>query len=255
MAFYTHDYETGIAGNIPPASHDNIVLPQPGASEISAAGTTVYHAGHVSHGAMGLRQSPASGDVSWINYGNNSSKNFNSSALAARAYFYFTVVPSGAFVSIYDNANQWAAGAGINASGQLFTRDAGANPRGTGTVALTANQWLRIELYATTGTSSATITAAVYAGDSTTPLDLVMTAVGNTTAGVLSSVRFGKNNYNTYATPYWVDSVAFNTTATGLIGPVPGETTPYRVWNGTEYKVADARIWDGSAYTSVTGSS
>lgn len=254
MALYTHDYEDGIAGNAPPASHNTGIVPQPGASEITAAGATVYHAGHVSHGAMALRQSPASSDVSWIAYGNGSTKNFSSAALAARAYFYFTTLPSGAgaFLSIYDNTTTRAAVVGINASGQLFTRDAGANPRSTGTVTLTANQWLRIELYATTGTSNATVTAAVYAGDSTTPLDLVTTSVGNTTAGALSSVRVGKDNYTAYATAYWVDSVAINTTATGLIGPVAGELTPYRIWNGSEWRVADARIWDGSTFKSVT---
>lgn len=252
MALYTIDYEGGTAGQIPSASHSNETHPNPAPSSTSTSGTVVYDATHVAHGSMALRQSPPPSSISYISYGNSSSKNFFASALAIRAYFYFTEVPTGGYISVFNNTDAWVAGLTFGSSGQITVRDAAANPLLTGTVPIPVNQWVRLELYVTAGTGNATVTGAAYAGESTTPIEL-LTSSSATTSAILSSVRVGKNNYNPYNTPNWLDSLAIDTEATGLLGPLVGEKdTPYRIWNGSEYQKVDVRLWGGSAYDSVT---
>ena len=219
MTRYNINYEAGTDG----------VVPVVGASEplesghgIDAPGTVTYSNTHVAHGTMATKHSPASSGISRITYGNSSNRNFNSTALAVRAYLYFTVVPTGLssrFLTYYDNTDQVAAAVRINTSGYLDIQGNTTTSLATGTVAIPADKWVRLEIYATAGTGNATITAAAYEADSTTPIDMVTVGTA-TTAATLSSVWVGKNNYNAYATPYWVDSVAIETTATGLIGPV-----------------------------------
>lgn len=97
----------------------------------------------------------------------------------------------------------------------------------TGTATLPDTQWLRFELYCDTGTSATTgtVRGAVYAGDSTTPLDDsgVITGV-NTGAGVVyTQARLGRPNPNTYSGLFYFDSAEVRTDAdasSSLIGPV-----------------------------------
>ncbi len=248
MAFYLVNYDQGLAGQAPTTGGSV----RPGPFSIIAAGTTVYDATHVAHGSMALRQTPVSGGYSSIGYGNSSNLNLQSqTAFATRAYFYFTVMPVGAFISVYDNTDAWVAGLAFDTGGHIRIRDAVSTALVTGTVTIPLNTWVRLELYVTAATTGALLHAAVFTNDSTTPLDTI-TATG-VTAATISSVRFGKNNANTYATTYWLDSVAIDTAAAGFIGPylAPAGSTPYSVWTGTQYRAVDVRVWNGSEYKTV----
>ena len=251
MALYTIDYESGTAGQVIPSG---VGQPMPGPSSMGQASTVTYDATHVMHGSSAAKHAPAASNVSWISYGNNSNLSFHSTALAVRGYFYFTNTPGFAFVSFYDTAMQWVAGLGINPSGYLYIRDSATNPLAVGTTSITVNRWLRAELYVTAAASGATITAALYDGDSTTPIDTVTSSAASTTSQELVAVWLGKNNYNNNPNEHWSDSIAIDTAATGFIGPVKTVVaTPFRVWSGSAYVPVDAHVWDGSGYHKVSG--
>lgn len=250
------DYESGVEGQAPALVADTALPSPPDVSYMN--GSVVYSSEHA-RGTMALKHAPVSGDISTITYGASSSATLTTTALAARAYFYFTVQPVGALVSLYDSSDQWAAAVGINNAanpGKLYIQDFNRTPAlavGAVTNPLPLNQWVRFELYATASTSGATITAAVYDGTSTTPIDRLSSTTAvtmSTTSATFSWARFGKNNYNTYATPYWLDDTALDTAATGLFTEIT-KPSPFYVWNGAEYKQVAARVWSGSGYRSV----
>lgn len=251
MTLYKIDYDEGVAGQILPSGTG---LPMPGPGNMDQPGTVTYDATHVAHGAMATKHSPADSNVSWVAYGNNSNLSFDSTGLAVRGYFYFTNTPGFAFLTVYDTAMASVAWLGINSSGYLFIRDAATNPLVLGTVPITVNRWLRAELYVTTGTSGATVSGALYDGDSTTPIDILTSSSAVTTGALLDAVWIGKNNYNSNPADHWVDSVAIDTAATGFIGPFGSEAsqTPFHVWDGSAYVPVEMRRWNGSSYESVT---
>ena len=251
MTKYSINYESGTPGQAPVTN-----LATPGI--YSTDGPVVYGAEHA-RGAVSLRHSPVSGSVTRVVYGNTSNRNLQSTALAVSVYFYFTAQPEGAFIAFFDDLEVTnpllAARVGINHAnypGKLYIQDANtASAVAIGTVnnPVPLNRWVRLELYATAATSGATITAALYDGDATTPLDRVTSNVGNTTAGRLAAVQIGKTNYNTYATPYWMDDVVINTAATSLI--TEAKPSPYYIWDGAAYKSVSAHAWSGSHYQPV----
>lgn len=252
MVKYTVNYEEGSAGQIVPATTDTSELPQPGASSNYSA--IMYDSTQVAHGNIAVRHVPYDDDVSYISYGDSSSKNFRSVALAARAYFYFTAPPTAAYMSIYNNSDSRVAAAGINVDGNIYIRDSTGIIQ-TGVVPLVFDQWLRIEIFATSGSEGdATIEVAIYEGDSVSPIEQLSTSSA-TTSLMLSSLRVGKDNYTNYATPYWVDSLAIDTEATGLIGPISDDPVdfPFRIWDGSKYLQSNGYVWKDSKYVPVFG--
>lgn len=214
MARYNVSYEGGTVGVAPATSST-----MPGPYQIQ--GTVTFDSAQAAHGTRSVKHVATSGDVVGVYYGNSSNLNFASTALAVRAYFYLPAVPTAAvnLLSVYSSTDTRAAVVGINASGKLYIRDSVSSSLVAGTVNVSANTWVRLELYVTAGTSGATVNAAMYAADSTTATDTVSSSAGNT-ATTLSSLRVGKENYSSYADTYWVDDVAIETAATGFVGPL-----------------------------------
>src|ERR1035437_7439987 len=148
-------------------------------------------------------------------------------AFAVRAYFYFTALPTADhwLIAMYaaDHTTRLLS-MHINGAGKLRLSDAsGTTGVWTAAATMPVNQWVRIDLYGSCGstTTNATIKGGVYLGDSTTPIETIYsTAVGNLgTAQQLGRVVIGKASSSTFATPYWVDDIKADDTATGLLGP------------------------------------
>lgn len=251
MAKYSMNYESGTAGQVPATG-----LAVPGVSNVF--GSVVYSA-EQKRGTMSLKHSPAASSATYVSYGNASNIALKSQALAVQVWFYFTEQPIGAFIAFFDDADaanpQMAARVGINHAnypGKLYIQDsntASAVAIGTVNNPTPLGRWMRLELYATAATSGATITAALYDGNATTPVDRVTSSAASTTAGRLSAVWIGKTNYNTYATPYWMDDVVINTAATSLI--TEAKPSPYYIWDGAAHKSVSAHAWSGSHYQPV----
>lgn len=230
MARYNVTYEGGTVGNTPTTSST-----MPGPYQIQ--GTVTFDNAQAAHGTRSVKHVATSGNVVGVYYGNSSNLNFASTAIAVRAYFYLPATPADSvnLLSVYSSTDTRAAVVGITAAGKLYIRDSASSSLAVGTVNIPANTWVRLEMYATAGTSGATINAAMYNFDSTTPLDAVWSSAANT-ATTLSSLRVGKENYSGYAATYWVDDVAIETAASGLIGPMVN--LPPTIDAGTDQNVS-----------------
>lgn len=98
MTRYTVDYESGIAGQVVPVTSDIEQSPQLGANS-NYSGIT-YDDAYVAHGNMATKHAPQADDVSYISYGDSSSQNFQSTALAARLFLFYGYAKRDVFIDI-----------------------------------------------------------------------------------------------------------------------------------------------------------
>lgn len=252
MARYNANYENGIVGFSP--STNNAA---PGIA--ARAGSVVYNA-EQSRGTKAIRITSSSGtSLAYVQYGNPAELSLDSTSLLASVYFYFTELPAGGFLAIYDDdsANSRpVARLSVNYysayARKLFLQDAEMSTSWSSSVAvgevedpIPLNRWVRMELYATAAAQNATITAAVFDGDSSVPIERLTSNVARTTAGRLARVRIGKLSESSYPTPFWVDDVLIDTEA-------PDATkSPYYKWNGTAYRPMSVSAWTGTDYVPV----
>jgi hypothetical protein len=86
--------------------------------------------------------------------------------------------------------------------------------------ALQANTWYRIELTISVSASGATIKAAYYLGDSTTPVDpAYATTTGNTGTASITQVSIGSAATATWTGTSFFDDLAIQSGSTTFIGP------------------------------------
>lgn len=248
MTRYKANYEIGTIGSSPSSGN-----PPPGIA--ARNGSVVYSSDH-SRGTKSLKITGASSGVSYVTYGNADELSLNSTALRTSAYFYFTEYPSGGLIAIYDSVNtRPVARISVNYYSYtdiLFLQDSGMETDWTSSIAvgtitnpIPLNKWVRIELYATVGLGNATVTASIFDGDSSVPIERVSSSIANTTLTPFSRFRIGKLSENSYVTPFWIDDVSIDTEAPDVT------KSPYYMWNGVAYKTMDARIWTGSEYKTV----
>ena len=251
MARYSANYENGIVGFSPSTNN--------AAPGIAARSGSAVYATEQSRGAKSIRMMAPDTSLAYVQYGNPTELSLDSTSLLASVYFYFTELPAGGFLAIYDDdsANSRpVARLSVNYysayARKLFLQDAEMSTSWSSSVAvgevedpIPLNRWVRIELYATAAAQNATITAAVFDGDSSVPIERLTSNVARTTAGRLARVRIGKLSESSYPTPFWVDDVLIDTEA-------PDATkSPYYKWNGTAYKPMSVSAWTGTDYVSV----
>ena len=86
--------------------------------------------------------------------------------------------------------------------------------------ALQANTWYRVELTISVSASTATITAAYYLGNSTSPVDpAYSTTTGNTGTANITQVSFGSSASATWTGTSYFDDLAVESLSTAFIGP------------------------------------
>ncbi len=155
----------------------------------------------------------------------------SSSQVAARIYARFEgTVPAADTHLIYvQTTGSRKASAHINGAGRLRISDAsGTSGIWTSAAALLPDTWYRIELVAVSGatTSTGTIKAAYYLGDSLTPVE---TAYVNTTANVDAGVTFTDlylGQYSATAYQLALDSLSWDTSTTDFLGRYTPDPMP-----------------------------
>lgn len=192
------------------------------AVSIVAPNTMVYDNTRAAHGAQSTKLTGGVLGVMACYYDFT-----GSSAVAVRAYFYFTALPTADHHLI---AMQTAGGATrllsihINGASKLRIADAsGTTGVWTATNTMPVNQWVRIDLYAAPGsaTNNGVAKGGVYLGDSTTPIEAIYSSTAaNLGAGqTIGRLVLGKTNASTFATPYWMDDPRYNDAASDFVGP------------------------------------
>lgn len=195
--------------------------------------TITFSTARAAHGSLSYFIQPTAGNsslVQWASYATQSA--------AARMYIYLTAFPSDVTEFMQINTSEasfdYIGRLALNSTGKLIVYDA-SGAIWTSTASLSLNSWQRLELYGAIGGSSTTGTlqAAFYAGDSTTAIDSFSTSSANTsTAQAIGMLRFGKVTATSYATSFYMDDLAGQSAASGFIGPYSGALTPPATFAG-----------------------
>ena len=194
---------------------------------IGVGGALAYDSTRAAHGTLSAKLTGGTTDAINVFCDITASTRF-----AVRAYFYLTALPTADhwLIAMYaaDHTTRLLS-MHINGAGKLRLSDlSGTTGVWTAAATMPVNQWVRIELYGSCGstTTNATVKGGVYLADSTTPIEAIYSStVANLgTAQQFGRATIGKANSSAFATPYWVDDIKVDDTATGLLGPVVTST-------------------------------
>lgn len=151
----------------------------------------------------------------------------NDTSAAARVYLMLNANPASTsdFVTIR-NSGGTAAKLQINGSGAIQVTNAAGTGLDTFTPALTANVFYRLEMQVIIGadTSTGTIRAQLYLGDSTTALDSYSSSTVNAGTTNITEVRMGKITSATATANWYMDDLALNSGTSTPIGPTGSVT-------------------------------
>jgi RHS repeat-associated protein len=184
--------------------------------------TLVYSTSAAAHGLLGYALTGASGTSSSIGW------NTLSTTSAALRFYYNpgSTLPSTTLrLADIRNSSGTAARIELSASNQLFVQNTAGSTIKTFPTALLVNTWYRIEFAISVSATAATINAAYYPMDSTTPVDPVYTTTtGNTGSTNITQTLVGSVATATWTGTSYFDDVAAQVNTTTYIGPslLPG---------------------------------
>lgn len=190
------------------------------ALSVVSAGTSntlTYSAAAAVHGAYGIAATQGGTAASLIQMTDAG----GSTSFAARIYLAMQGYPpdSAQFgIQVRSTADAYICRVYVGPTGLLKIADTAGSNAVIGTVPLGLSTVTRLEFYGT-GLNGATgnLTAAAYAGETTTPIDLI-SASSVTTTGATDRIRYGKMATGTMAS-FSFDSLAQNIGTATPIGP------------------------------------
>jgi hypothetical protein len=237
MSAKSNSFEGGTTGATITAANSGGTSGDAFTSVPTISGTLAYDSALAAHGTISAKLTGGGTDALSVIYDITPATSF-----AVRGYFYLTSLPTADhwLIAMYaTNHTTRLLSMHINSAGKLRLSD-GSGTTGVWTAAATMplNQWVRIELYGSCGssTANATVKGGVYLGDSTIPIETIYsTSTGNLGAAQqFGRAVIGKVNSSTFATPYWVDDIKADDTATDLPGPYSAITTPPTITSNTQ---------------------
>ena len=169
------------------------------------------------HGALGYSLHGSSGTATLMGW-----NGYSATSMAIRFYYNPGPTLPSKVVRLADirNSTATAARVELSASNQLFIQNAAGTTVTTFSHALQANTWYRIELTISISASAATIDAAYYPADSTTPVDpAYFTTTGNTGTANITQVSIGSAASATWTGTSYFDDLAAQPGSTAFIGP------------------------------------
>jgi hypothetical protein len=179
--------------------------------------TLVYSTAAAAHGALGYSLTGASGSASLMGW-----NGYSVPSMAIRFYYNPGPALPSSVIRLADirNSSATAARVELSASNQLFIQNTAGKTLTTFAHPVQANTWYRIELTISVSGSAATINAAYYPADSTTPVDpAYSTSSGDTGTGNLTQVSIGSAATATWTGTSYFDDLAAQAGSTAFIGP------------------------------------
>ena len=185
---------------------------------VFGAGSAVFDTARAAHGTRSARLTAASPGTP-IYLGWQVATVGTRTEIFGRAYIYKTAHPSGNQYPILflDGASNRCGLIYWGNDGSLFVFNQSLGVSDGGTVGWQLNAWNRVEFRLVCGTTTGSLEARLYAGDSTTLLDVA--SISNTdTLTSVAQVLVGDSSGATASNVTWVDDVQVN--LTGWPGPV-----------------------------------
>ncbi len=191
---------------------------------IGSGGAITYDTSQFMHGSSSIKLLPGGSASLNVQYGGTGGQSFNATRLAARGYFRFSAAWTAGtpLISITNTSGARVCAIYAGADNKISVRDSSAtlwSPAST----LPANTWLRWEVYVEIGAAgTGKLKFAVYAGDSTTPLETYTnTTTANMGTAQIATCVFGNVNANaSFTNPYWLDSPTVTDEVSDFLGPV-----------------------------------
>jgi hypothetical protein len=177
----------------------------------------VYSTAAAAHGTLGYALKGSSGTATLVGW-----NGYSATSMAIRFYYNPGPTLPSKVIRLADirNSTATAARVELSASNQLFIQNAAGTTVTTFPHALQANTWYRIELTISISSSAATINAAYYPADSTTPVDPAYSTIsGNTGTANISQVSIGSAASATWTGTSYFDDLAAQAGSTAFIGP------------------------------------
>jgi hypothetical protein len=179
--------------------------------------TLVYSTAAATHGTLGYALHGSSGTATLVGW-----NGYSATSMAIRFYYNPGPTLPSKVMRLADirNSTATAARVELSASNQIFIQNAAGTTVTTFPHALQANTWYRIELTISISSSAATINAAYYPADSTTPVDpAYSTITGNTGTANIAQVSIGSAASATWTGTSYFDDLAAQAGSTAFIGP------------------------------------
>ena len=184
-------------------------------SVVIGGGSFVYSSADFAHGTQCGLISGASGVAT-----NGIFSGISSTAMSWSIYVKYDTLPAADnYILRYTVGGVRKASLHINSAGKLRMADSsGTTGIWTATNTFPLNTWVRIELFAQSGTTG-NYQAAYYALDSTSPTETSGVVTGNGGGTPFDAVTIGKTDSSAYTGTVKIDSIQGNDAATGFIGP------------------------------------
>jgi RHS repeat-associated protein len=171
------------------------------------------------HGSLGYSLTATSGTGTHLDW-----TGYNATSAAVRFYYNPGSTLPSTTVRLLDvrNSTGTAARVLVSSSNQLIVQNAAGTTLKTFPTTLSTNTWYRIELGVSISATAATVNAAYYSGDSTTPADpAYSTSTANTGTANITTISIGDTSSATWAGTAYFDDLAAQPGTTSYIGSVP----------------------------------
>jgi RHS repeat-associated protein len=193
-----------------------------------------YATGAAAHGSLGYSLTGASGTATFMGW-----NALNTPASAVRFYYNPGSVLPSTVIRLADiqNSTGTAARLELSATNQLFVQNNAGTTVATFPTVLSANTWYRIELGISVSATAATVSAAYYLNDSTSPVDPAYTTnTGNTGTTNITQVVVGSTASATWSGTSSFDDIRVisgSATLIGALAAAPGAPTGVTAIAGT----------------------
>lgn len=243
MTLHSENFEGGTNGN----SVTGTIFGAPVFGGVG--GTAVFSNTHPAKGNMGVQfQKNAGSGSSYLPFTMPGS----TKAVAVSYYVWCSTWPAFIQYGAYNGTTRIGSVTMNTALKSRLTGSASASDHVfTSTVDTPTSTLLRFEVYLKVGTTTSNGEGrlAIYLGDSTTALtDSGLVTGMNLGTADIQTVRFGIASTSSEVPVPYFDAIQIQDAASGLIGPWPATPSPFRWWDGTQYKQLNAFRWNGTSY-------
>ena len=242
---------------------------------IGAGATDAFDSTHAAHGTLSNKIATVG---SAAVYNTWSASFLPAPQVWMRMYLYFTANPTNLHRVFSATSNGGvAASLVVTTSGTLRWTDSAGSTIFTTTTAIPTNAWFRVEGFVTGNATTGQVSLSLYTSpDSSVPVETQTSAASQSTAGIITDVRYGVSAAVASVGPYWMDDIGISdsgalgpalsfgsgasgsgSVACGQAGILPGTTatslftTPPGPCSVTFYNLTSTSAWIGTS-TSVT---
>lgn len=246
MALTQLDFENQTSGTAVPNGGTGADF---GVASPGTGGSITYDNTHAAHGAIAVKFSPAASQSCYTGL-----TSLNTAQLAIELPVWFDTATDADTWPIYlqDTAAVGICRAYLESTGKLRVSVQAGQIVWTATQAFPLGQWVRISLYISITTG--TLKVSYFLGDSTAPVEAGYVSANGVALGSVNigSIHLGKANGSDYVSPFWIDSLQYDTAASDFIGPWPADApagSSAYVRSGGQWVAVAPYVYDGSSWS------